>query len=467
MNNGILSDRYAKPKTIEWGGSSKALYFALVIPIACMLFLLEWEPRVFVFIFLAYSAAVIGFLLARHFFNLDILRREEGHYFELMAEHSNEVLILHRMEDNSNVYISPSIEDFLGFAPDEILCKYGTFLLHPEDRKTLVQLMSGSSLQSSPVFTCTLRLRSKKGDYHWMEVCGKAIRDKGGQISHTLLSLRDATERKEVETATRQFAEELMRKNEGRHSGKEDQLALMISSHDLKEPLRTVRSYAKLLKEQYGKQVEPSAREYIYYISDGAERMENMLSDVLSFSSMGEQNTRRDVVDLKEVVEEVLANLNQQICESGATVSFEPLPQINVDPRQFRHLFQNLIQNAIKYCDQEHPFVQLSWIKSGNYWQFRIKDNGIGIKTEFQHHIFERFRRLHSVGEYKGSGLGLAICKQIVENHRGRIWVESEGEGKGSSFYFAIPVNENRNYASGTRRTFEVENELEETMSRV
>ncbi|MEM1322856.1 MAG: ATP-binding protein [Bacteroidota bacterium] len=441
MKDAMLSQSLKKPLAFGAEGNTRALYYALFIPLACMLFLLEWEPRVFVFVFLAYSAGIIGFLTARQFLKKDQMTTEQDLLYRLMAENTADILILHRMEDNSNVYVSPSIKA-LGYAPDEIICKYGTYLLHPDDRRKLVQRLKLTKLQQNDSFLATLRVRNKDKSYVWMELKGKAIKDEQGQITHTLLALRDVSSRKELETVNSHLAAELLRKQEASTRTVEmGQLAAIMASHDLKEPLRTIQSYAELLEQKYKPQLEAPAQDCVHYIRDGAERMQRMLKDIRAFASLEGGQAQLGMVDLNGLLEEVLMNLNTRILESDAVISYETLPQLPVDARQLRHLLQNLIENAIKYSGDRRPYIHLSWQKSHGSWQFKLQDNGIGIKEEFQHTVFDIFRRLHGVGQYEGSGLGLAICKQIIDNHGGKIWVESEGEGQGCSFYFSIPID--------------------------
>ncbi len=441
MKDAMLSQQLKKPMALSAEGNTRALYFALFIPLTCMLFLLEWEPRVFVFVFLAYSAAIIGFLIARYLMQKDEATTEQDVLYRLMAENTSDIVILHRMEDNSNVYVSPSISS-LGYQSDEIICKYGTYLIHPDDRRLLVQRLKMNKLKQNNRFLATLRVRSKDKSYIWMELKGQAIKDEKGQITHTLLSLRDVSERKEVETVTRQLANELMLKNRASHT--EDgmgQLAAIMAAHDLKEPLRTVQAYVDLMDQKYKNQMEAEAQECIHFIQDGTKRMQAMLNDIKSFSSIEGGKTQLGMVDTAKVVEEVLANLNSKIVSSGAIISYESMPTLPADSRQLRHLLQNLIDNAIKYAGDRTPYIHLSWQKNDGCWQFKLEDNGIGIKEEFQHTVFDIFRRLHAVDQYGGSGLGLAICKRIVDNHGGKIWVESDGEEQGSSFYFSIPID--------------------------
>lgn len=135
----------------------------------------------------------------------------------------------------------------------------------------------------------------------------------------------------------------------------------------------------------------------------------------------------------------MFTDLQMAIDESRAAINFNGLPCVMADGLQMRQLFQNLIQNAIKFRDGKHPLIEISSGKKGNEWLFKVKDNGIGIDPEFKERIFVIFQRLNEREKYPGTGIGLAICKKIVEQHGGRIWVESE-PGRGSEFYFTLPA---------------------------
>ena len=421
-----LPEGIRKYASADVGFNLQVVFFVVFLPLACMLFLLEWEPKILIFVFLGYTSAVIGFLFARMTLVRDHLLKEEDKLYRMMANYIGDVVIVHRMEDHSNVFVSPSIEDILGFQPNEIICQYGTFLIHEEDRKQLIQHLRLEALSRQPSFNCTLRVLKKDGGFIWMELSGKAIlQENNNKILYTILSFRDVSERKEVENATRYFAEELMRKNETKVSNfsLNQNFPAMIASHDLKEPLRTIKSYIDLIDQKYKHLLDDSGKECVEYVKDGANRMTDMLDDVFAFTSVGEETTKIDKVDLKNLLDSVLVNLGKKIAESNAIISYETLPSINVDARQFRHLFQNLIENAIKYRGTSDPMIVIGWEKKEEEWTFSVSDNGIGIDPEFQDKIFDLFRRLHSVGDYGGSGMGLAICKKIVDNHGGKIWV--------------------------------------------
>ncbi len=213
-----------------------------------------------------------------------------------------------------------------------------------------------------------------------------------------------------------------------------------VASHDLREPLRMVRSYLDLLEKKYsGKVLDDKADAYIDFAVDGAKRMQAMIDDILTYARVGTQGEPHQLVDMEQVLYKVLKDLEREIRESGTIVTVGPLPEVMADPSQMSQLLQNLIANAIKFRSKGAVKVRVSVEEKGKEWAFAISDNGIGIPVDQQPRLFQMFQRLNPRQEYPGTGIGLAICKKIVEQHGGRIWVESE-VGKGSTFYFTLPM---------------------------
>jgi signal transduction histidine kinase len=226
-------------------------------------------------------------------------------------------------------------------------------------------------------------------------------------------------------------------------SNEELQQFAYVASHDLKEPLRMIGSYTSLLKRRYIQQLDPTAQEFMTYVVDGVKRMETLLNDLLSYSRVNSRELILNRVDTQMTLSVVVNNLQHTILTQNATINinYDNLPVIFGSKTHLSQLFQNLISNGIKFRAAEAPVVEVDCRRDKDNYVFSIKDNGIGITKENLDKIFEMFRRLHSKEEYEGSGIGLATCKKIVEKHGGQIWVESE-IGKGSTFFFTIPIPE-------------------------
>lgn len=210
-----------------------------------------------------------------------------------------------------------------------------------------------------------------------------------------------------------------------------------VASHDLREPLRMVSSYVSLLKRSLKDQLTEEQKEFMQYISLGTQTMHLLIGDLLALSSINFE-TKRINVDLNHIVKTVLTNLSAEITERRAIISTPVLPMIKADETHMLQLFQNLISNALKYNLSDQPEIKISYTLTGKKYHFVVSDNGIGIPVEFREKIFLIFQRLHSRDEFSGTGIGLAICKKIVDQLKGKIWVEGNKAG-GSDFNFTIP----------------------------
>lgn len=242
------------------------------------------------------------------------------------------------------------------------------------------------------------------------------------------------SKRRQAEQQLQQTAAKLARSNADL-----EQFAY-VTSHDLKEPLRAISGSVQVLQERYRDHLDPGAEEVIRHTVDGANRMQTLIDDLLTYSRLTTREAPLTPVNTEEVVEEALSNLELSLKESRAIVTRDVLPVLRADRTQMLQVFQNLISNAIKYRSQRTPKIHIGLEdrpQSGE-WLFSVRDNGIGIAPQYADRIFRIFQRLHTRKEYSGTGIGLAVCKKIIERHGGRIWVESELE-EGSTFYFTLP----------------------------
>jgi signal transduction histidine kinase len=214
-----------------------------------------------------------------------------------------------------------------------------------------------------------------------------------------------------------------------------------VASHDLREPLRMVSSFLGLLERHLAGKLDAEGHEFIGYARDGAQRMDQMIMDLLQYSRVGRMETVMEEVDLGRAVETAQQELAPKIAEAGGAITIEgPLPTVAGFPAELARLFQNLLGNAIKYrAPDRAPQVIVRACPVAEGWRITVADNGIGIEPQFFDRIFAIFQRLHTRTQYEGSGIGLAICKKIVEHHHGHIWVESE-PGAGSAFHFILPA---------------------------
>lgn len=269
-------------------------------------------------------------------------------------------------------------------------------------------------------------LEQKFGD-RWIAMSEFRMRD-GGTVS----ICTDVTSRVETRRALEQTAMELRRSNE------ELERFASVASHDLQEPLRMVASYTQLLARRYRDQLDRNARDYIDYAIDGAQRMRQLIENLLEYSRVSTRGRPFSPVSSAEIVTRVLGDQQLAIHESGAQVTVGPLPEVIADPVQLYQVFANLVSNALRFRGENPPRILIEAERGEEETRFCVRDHGIGIPEKDIGRIFVMFARLHSRQEYPGTGIGLPICKRIVERHGGRIWVESR-EGEGSVFFFTLP----------------------------
>jgi len=212
-----------------------------------------------------------------------------------------------------------------------------------------------------------------------------------------------------------------------------------VASHDLQEPLRMISSYTQLLDRRYKDQLDEDARDFINYAVDGANRMQKLINALLIYSRVTTHAKSYQQVDMTNVLGQVVANLLVMIEENSAFITNDDLPEIKAEESQMIQLFQNLIGNAIKFRkNSEIPLIHISCEKKNNFYEFSVRDNGIGLDMQYKDRIFVIFQRLHSAKDYPGTGIGLAINKRIIDRHGGKIWVDSK-INEGTTFYFTIP----------------------------
>jgi light-regulated signal transduction histidine kinase (bacteriophytochrome) len=201
-----------------------------------------------------------------------------------------------------------------------------------------------------------------------------------------------------------------------------------------------VSNYLQLIERRYKEQLDATAHEFIGFAVEGAQRMQRLINDLLSYSRVGRRGAAFGHVSLADAFDVVTGDLRATIEQTGATITCDPLPRVWADGTQLTQLLQNLVANALKFHGEAPPRVHVGAERRGREWQISVRDNGIGIEPQYAERIFVIFQRLHTKSEYPGSGIGLSICKKIVNRHGGRIWVEPSPEG-GSVFRFSLPVD--------------------------
>jgi PAS domain S-box-containing protein len=337
--------------------------------------------------------------------------------------------------DNNHyiVYWNNGAERLYNFKSEEVLGRRMEEVtrhrwLKPED-----EIIAYDSLAETGSWRGEFIQARRNGEELRVEASITTLKNEKGAAIGFISVMRDITERKRVEEERERWTAELARSN-----AELEQFAY-VASHDLKEPLRMVSSFAQLLEKRYKGRLGKDADEFIAYIVEGTTRMLAIINDLLAYSRVGTRGKPFEPTDFESVFNQAMINLKVAIEQSGAVVTHDILPTVTADTSQMIQLLQNLISNAIKFRGKELPRVHIHAEKKGNEWVFSVQDNGIGIAPEFFGRLFQIFQRGHPASEYAGTGIGLATCKKIVERHGGKIWAESV-EGKGSTFYFTIPM---------------------------
>jgi PAS domain S-box-containing protein len=275
------------------------------------------------------------------------------------------------------------------------------------------------------------------GKIAWLDTNKVPLHDTNGKVVGILGSYSDITERKKAEEEKDKLTRDLEDANQQMKN------FVYIASHDLREPLRKISAFGDMLQQSLKGKLEKDDSENLQFMIDGAQRMNKMIEGLLVYSRVSTKSNPPETVDLNEIVQQLQQlELSVVLQEKQVTVEVpQPLPSVNVDPVQIRQLIQNLIANGIKYQEKGTiPHITItSKPASDGMIRVDVKDNGIGIKPEYQQAIFTMFKRLHTRNEYEGTGIGLAVCKKIVERHGGQIGVESEF-GKGCTFWFTAPA---------------------------
>lgn len=319
------------------------------------------------------------------------------------------------------------VECLLGYADHEWVGQHASIIFVPEEACREVCEAEMRKAEEGGLATDIRWHRRKDGSQLFANGFMNAVRNDAGTLIGFTKILSDETARKQLQDSLTESNAAL------------EQFAY-VASHDLQEPLRTMGVYAQLLAKKYKGKLDSDADLFIDLIVTGSSRMSTLVKDLLAYARTTTEIERPSSIALDEDLKAALTQLAQAIEESGATVTHDPLPTMQLDRGQMVRLFQNLVGNALKYRNpDEPPRIHISAEQADEEWVISIKDNGIGFDPKYAASIFAPFKRLHTAVEYPGTGVGLAICRRIVEGHGGRIWAES-APGEGATFRFTLPA---------------------------
>lgn len=361
--------------------------------------------------------------------------KESEELYRTITENSND-MIWTLDKDGNFTFFNKRSEQISGYKLQELKGKnFGPLIIKQDLDRTI------------EIFKATLNGQSQQYEVTFINKYNKPISlaintspiYSKGQIIGTISSGRDITETARYTKELKIMAQKLEASN------KELEQFAYIASHDLQEPLRSIYSFTELLARRYKGRFDPDADKFIDYIENGTKRMQLMIDDLLALSRVETRGKEFLPTNVSDALNDVSKNLHSMIERNNAVITINDMPIIDADSSQLIQLFQNLIDNAIKFRREEPPNIHISAKKVENEYIFSIQDNGIGINEKDFKKLFKAFSRLHSRDKYPGTGIGLVICKKIVERHKGRIWLESK-PGYGSTFYFTIPIYQNDRY---------------------
>lgn len=326
-------------------------------------------------------------------------------------------------------YVNPKFLDATGYGAQEVIGQMPSILKSGRTDETVYQDL-WATLERGEQWRGEFVNRRKDGSLYWEQASIQPIRNLEGRITNYLGIKLDITDRKQAEDKLGHLLDELKRSNQDL-----EQFAY-VASHDLKQPLRQISSFATLLERRLGDQASDEVRDYLGFLNDGATRMQALVGDLLDYSRVSHRPLHNDSVAMDEVLSAALVLLNAAMADGAVVIERQPLPNVRGDRSQLERLLQNLVGNALKYRDPDRaPIIRIGCDDG----VFFVADNGIGIAADQAERVFMIFQRLHSAQAYEGTGIGLAICRKIVERHGGRIWLSSAGEGQGTTFFFTLP----------------------------
>lgn len=340
--------------------------------------------------------------------------------------------------DGSWLRFNSEVTAFLGYTTEELLGLTFQDITHPDDLAPDTQRVADLVAGKIDKYSIQKRYYHADGHVVWANLTVSLVRQVDGEPEFFISVIQDICEEKRLEEELINLNRDLESRVEGRtrdlrKSNESLEQFAYIAAHDLQEPLRTISSYLSLLEMRHRDALDDEAREFISIAVDGAIRMRAMVSGVLEYSSLRYAPNGFESVALELVAKDALASLQEQIKSTGALVELNLSHSVKGNRTQLVQLFQNLIGNAFRYAGDSTPHVTVTSKESAGKVAVEFVDRGVGIAPEHQVEVFQLFRRLHPKGPGSGTGLGLAICKQIVENHRGHIELESV-VGEGSTF---------------------------------
>lgn len=290
-----------------------------------------------------------------------------------------------------------------------------------------------------------IRNRAKDGSFYWVHTTIVPFMDATGKPEQFVSVRYEITERKLAEEKLNLYAKKLELSNQ------ELSDFASVAAHDLQEPLRKIQSFSDRLRVRAKQELQPESMDFLDRIQNSAHRMQVLINDLLTYSRVTTKAQPFLPVNLNQIVTQVVSDLEVRLEKTKGRVEWDALPTLDADPTQMYQLFQNLINNALKFSKPDvPPVVKLTALRKdstslmmGSACEISVSDNGIGFDEKYLDRIFTIFQRLHGRHEYEGTGIGLAVCRKIVDRHGGLISARSK-EGEGSQFLITLPMKQKK-----------------------
>jgi PAS domain S-box-containing protein len=368
---------------------------------------------------------------------------ETQRLLEQTAQASPDAITIYDVQNKQPVYLNNCLAEWVGRTNEELIhmgIDGRLKLIHPDDRLPLLHFNEKiKAAKDGALLTIEYRVYGKEDKILWLRNRSKVFqRNAAGHVTYILSVLQDITESKASERVQKALTTSLEKKAQELESANEEITSFaFVASHDLKEPLRKIRTFSNLLLTQE-RALSETGRTNLEKLDSSVDRLNLLISDVLTLTKLHVENEQPAPTGLNQLLDKLRKEMGE--AWAGASIETGPLPTVLGRENQLFYLFKNLISNGVKFQEKGSvPTIRIEAVKEDGYHKISVRDNGIGIHPDYHKKIFEIFRRLHNRTEYEGTGMGLAICKKIMEKHSGKITVDST-VGKGTAFTCWFPV---------------------------
>lgn len=384
------------------------------------------------------AVALIVTALSEHAAKAEMTLRESEEKYRTLTENSLTGVFI--QQDGKYVFVNDRFAAIHAYEPEELLGKEYCLLIHPDERGRIAQFVSERLEGNEVPQQYEMRRLKKDGQTIWCEIMVSRIEYMGKPA--IMGNIIDTTACKKTEEVLEGLNKDLeSAARELNQSNKELQDFAHVTAHDLKSPLRAIRTLADWIATDYGDKFDERGKEQVKLLVGRAERMTKLIDGILQYSEVGHTVHKEKEVDLNILLTEVIREINPP---ENIEISIDnELPAVISEETRMIQIFQNLLSNAVKYMDKPQGQIKVGCVEEDGFWKFSVADNGPGIEERYFERIFQIFQRVEQHDKFESTGVGLTVIKKIVELYDGKVWVESKA-GEGSTFFFTFPKQEMR-----------------------